>query len=428
MKFNPRHRFQFIGAFVVAMSLAGFARSDDLPGSTSSVNDLAQSQAPLAQAPQPPGNSQAPATQGKKAEIAPVAPSPDTAQSTPPPPDYRSEANREESATSFASTYAPNVIGDMGGGGPLFTVTAPRGTSFEGFKQFQVPSPSSSILGAQRLSDNDCTLPTDRVFGDYSYFHNAELTSPIDANRFVPGFEKTFLDGRMSVEMRFPMGVLESNDIVVNGPSLGTEGQFGDIQVIVKALLVEQETWALGMGMGVSVPTAPDLKITTAAGTPLVTIANQATHLLPYVGLLVKPNDNWFAQVFVQVDIATNGNPVSTNPFGNGLSSVGNIYDQTLIFADAQIGRWLYRNPNQRFSGLAAVVEAHYTGGLNAPSTLSTNVFSIGYDTAAYNVLDLTIGAHAVVGQTTVTLGFATPVTDDRGFDGELRLFVNRRF
>ena len=266
------------------------------------------------------------------------------------------------------------------------------------------------------------------MFSDYSYFHNAELASPVDANRFVPGFEKTFLDGRMSVEMRFPLGVLETNDLIANGANLGTEGQFGDIQVIVKALLVQEETWTLGMGMGVSVPTAPDLNIASVAGTPLVKIANQATHLLPYVGLLVTPNDNWFAQAFVQVDIAANGNPVSANPFGNSLTVVGDFYDQTLIFADASIGRWLYRNPDQRFSGLAAVVEAHYTGGLNAPSTVAANGFSIGYGTAAYNVLDLTVGAHAVVGHSTVTLGFATPVTEDRAFDGEIRLFVNRKF
>ncbi len=319
------------------------------------------------------------------------------------------------------------MIGDMGGG-PIFRITIPKDITHPGFANLQAPSPSASILGAQRLADNDCTLPTDRVFGDYSYFHDAQLAAPTDANRFVPGFEKTFLDGRMSVEMRFPMGILESNDLVAGSSTFGTAGQFGDLQVIVKAILLEEDTWTLGMGMGVSVPTAPDVNISPATGTQLMKIANNSTHLLPYAALLVKPNDDWFGQAFVQVDVAANDNPVSANLTGAGLTSMGDIYDQTLIFADAAVGRWLFRNPDRRFSGLAAVVEAHYTGGLNAPSTIGTGGFSIGYNTAQFNVLDVIVGAHAVIGNTTVTAGYATPVTDDRFSDGELRFFVNRKF
>ena len=48
-----------------------------------------------------------------------VAPSPDNAQTTPSTPNYRSEAGRDESAASVATSYAPNMIGDMGGG-PIF--------------------------------------------------------------------------------------------------------------------------------------------------------------------------------------------------------------------------------------------------------------------------------------------------------------------
>ena len=77
MKLNPRHRLLSIGAFVIAVTLADYARSDDLPGSTSKANDASQFQAPMAG-----GNGQSPAIDGKKAEIAPVAPSPDTVQST----------------------------------------------------------------------------------------------------------------------------------------------------------------------------------------------------------------------------------------------------------------------------------------------------------------------------------------------------------
>ena len=328
------------------------------------------------------------------------------------------------------------MIGDMGpsGASALLLVTFKAFGSELKFTTVPVPSPilAENILGCQRLADNDCTLPTDRVFGDYSFFHDAQLGTPSDASRFVPGFEKTFLEGRMSVEMRLPMGDLASSDFTVDGSPVGTNAQFGDIQVIVKGLLFRNETWALGAGMGISTPTAPGVSIASSYGTPMLTITNQSTHLLPYLALLVEPNENWFGQAFLQMDVAANGNAVSYNPDASvnlgSLHSVGTFYDQTMIFADVSVGRWLYRDPMARFSGLAAVVEAHYTGGLNAPSAISTPNLQVSYNTAEYNVLDLTVGAHAVIGNTTVTLGFATPVTNDRLFDGELRLFVNRRF
>jgi hypothetical protein len=410
-----------MGSLAVSLALSTLVWSADSPGSTPAASDASPSQSSPAQGAATPAQ-----TQGMVDRTAPAAQSSQSVQTAPSSPDYGSEAAREESTASVASTYAPNMIGDMGGG-PIVRVRLFPSEGQGKPINLNVPLPSAGILGCQRFADNDCTLPTDRVFCDYSYFHNAQLASPMDANRFVPGFEKTFLDKSMSVEMRFPMGALESNDIV-DGSPFGTAGQFGDIQVIVKALLLQEHTLTLGMGMAVSIPTAPDLNISNVSGAPLAKITNYSTHLLPYVGLLVNPNDDWFAQVFVQADIAANGNAVSADVFGNGLTSYGQIYDQTLIFVDATIGRWLYRNPGQRFSGLAAVVEAHYTGGLNAPSTVQANGFSIGYDTASYQVLDLTVGAHAILGKTIITAGFATPVTEDRVFDGELRLFVNRQF
>jgi hypothetical protein len=413
MKRIRQCRWKSLGSVAVVCALAAIARGADpvapLPPATGATQGAAPVVAP-------------------NAPVAPVVPSPPSTGAAPSLPDLGSAAFREESAPALFSSYAPNEIGDNPFSSTTYRLTFVGGTTNAKFVTFQVPSPSASMLGAQRLGDDDCTLPRDRVFADYSFFHDAQLGTPSDANRFVPGFEKTFLDGRMSVEMRFPMGSLASNDFTVNGSSVGTTDQFGDIQVIVKALLARNETWALGMGMGISVPTAPDVTVANFTGGPLAQITNHSTHLLPYFAALYTPNEDWFVQAFTQVDVAASGNPVSYNPFGNNMISVGTIYDQTMLFADVSVGRWLFRNPEGRFSGLAAVVEAHYTGGLNAPSTVQTNNFSVSYPTVEYNVLDLTVGAHAVIGKSTVTLGFSTPLTEDRGFDGELRLFVNRRF
>ena len=208
---------------------------------------------------------------------------------------FRVEAAREESAASVTSTFAPNMIGDMGGG-PLLHARIGRFGTQAAFINLDVPSPSAGILGSQRFADNDCTLPTDRVFFDASYFHEAELAAPMDASRFVPGFEKTFLCGHMSVEMRFPMGDLESDNLTANSTTFGNTGQFGDIQILLKAILLQGDTWTLGTGLDISVPTAPGLTIENPFGSPLMQIDNSSTHLLPYVALLVNPNDDWFVQ------------------------------------------------------------------------------------------------------------------------------------
>ena len=424
MKLISWYCFMSTGSLAIVLALSTFPRCDDWSGSILTVSEESQSQTPSS-----PGAAKSSATKKQEDRTTPVAPTPEGVPITPPSTgDYGFEATREESAASDTSTYTPNMIGDMGGGQNL------RITLSQGDLQINtgVPSPRAGILGRQRISDNDSPIPTDRLFCDYSYFHDAALTLPSDASRFVPGFEKTLFDGRMSVEMRFPMGIMESSDIAADSSSFGTTGQFGDIQVIGKAILLQQDSWTLSTGLGISLPTAPDVNVGLTDGTSLVKIANRSTHLLPFFGLLAKPNDDWFAQAFLQIDFAASGDPVSANLTGAALTPVGNIYDETLIFADVSIGRWLYRDPAQHFSGLAAVVEAHYTGGINSPSTLHANNgitnFALGVSPVGYNVLDLTLGAHAVVGSTTITVGYVTPVTEDRGFEGELRFFVNRKF
>ena len=289
-----------------------------------------------------------------------------------------------------------------------------------------IPSPGGGVIGRQRISDDENPLPQDRIFCDYSFFHDAYLVSPADVNRIVPGFEKTFLDGRMSVEMRFPMAIMESNNIVADEPGFGNTGQFGNLEIIVKGIIAQRDIWTLSGGMGISVPTAPDENVNLADGTQLIKVANQSTHLLPFFALLVRPDDRWFGQAFVQVNVAANGDAVSAN-LGNGLTPIADIYDQTLLFVNGMVGRWMYTSPNNRFR-LATVLEAHYTGGLNVPSAVQAGGFVVGNNSARFSAMDLTIGGHAVVNNTTFSLGFATPVTDERFFEGELRFFVNQKF
>ena len=286
-----------------------------------------------------------------------------------------------------------------------------------------VPSPSDAFLGRSKISDNNSPLPRDRVFLDYDYFHNAALTNPTDVNRFIPGFEKTFFDGLASVEVRVPMGATQSNTFDASSSTIGTNGQFGNLGVVVKAIILQDDDWTFSGGMGVEVPTAPDIDV-SGGGAPLLSVKNQSVHLLPFFGAAYQPNEDWFAQGWIQVDVGTNGDPVYVTDGAGGQMQVASLSDQTIIFADALLGRWLYREDDQ---GLAGVVEVHYAANTSNASSVNLGPILIG-GTTNFNMVDMTVGAHYQIGKTVATVGYGTPLTSDRGFDGEMKVLLNRYF
>ena len=58
-------------------------------------------------------------------------------------------------------------------------------------------------VSGPKISEEQSPMPRDRVFFNYNYFNNARSDCPNVAGR-VFGFEKTFLDGAASVELRLP--------------------------------------------------------------------------------------------------------------------------------------------------------------------------------------------------------------------------------
>jgi hypothetical protein len=146
-------------------------------------------------------------------------------------------------------------------------------------------------------------LPRDRVFFDYNYFHNARIIQGgKDVNRFTPGFEKTFLNGMASFEMRVPMMATLDSDITVDnrGSIVNAHGnEFGNLAMILKGLLWFNESLAVAGGMAITVPTADDLYVRTTAGEELMRIQNDAVFLTPYLAFLCTPNDTFFYQGFL---------------------------------------------------------------------------------------------------------------------------------
>ena len=99
------------------------------------------------------------------------------------------------------------------------------------------------------------------MYFDYSFYHNVPITDPaIDVNAYVPGFEKTFLGGLMSFEMRLPMANTLDSDFFVGGPNATSSGEVGNLGMALKAILLQNRRLAVAGGLAMTVPTAQDTR------------------------------------------------------------------------------------------------------------------------------------------------------------------------
>ena len=277
-------------------------------------------------------------------------------------------------------------------------------------------------------------LPTDRVFFLYNHFHNAlrfetDNTSTTDhVDQFTFGFEKTSDDGQWSFELRMPF----SGDVDLAGDGTAVESNgVGNLVGTLKRLLYSDSNFAAALGLAVVAPTGSDATVTFSfAGQSARTeFKNYAVHLLPYLALQMAPDDNWFFHTFAQVDIAANENAVNLQ--GPGFSDSDSLADQTLLYLDASAGYWWYRTADDSgLTGLASVVELHYTTTLNDADTANLSGAFIGNFDNRYDVLNLTAGVHSEwSGNTAVRIAVVVPLDrDERFFDSETQVSVIRRY
>lgn len=358
--------------------------------------------------------------------------------------------------TSASETFAPNMIGDRLGG-PSIPV---QYTQYGHTGTVDVGSATSLTIGRIKLSDNNSPLPRDRVFFDYSYFHNVPTGSrAVNVNRVTPGFEKTFLSGTGSVDIRMPLLYALDDEQIVSGTGLDSDysGEFGDLGVTFKLLLMQSRWLTVSYGLGVTVPTSDDLELRDYLGSTLLQINSTSVHLTPYLAA-VATNDVFFTQGFLQFDVDTNGNRVYTRSVGaggqgagfapsvlflsgvgsgvNDLEFIGRYRDQTFMYLDVAAGVWLYRNNYTRgLSGVAAIFEVHYTQSIESLDTLANNngTFRIGGDVRGaddnFSLVNFTAGLTTTCGYgKSTTIGYAFPMTGGRSFDGEIRASLNWYF
>jgi len=349
------------------------------------------------------------------------------------------------------------------GGCAIGTFSPPLAPS----ESFSANLPLAAASRRVKIAENDNALPQDRVFFLYNHFadaleinSNLDVTTPVDrrysVDRYTFGLEKTFLDRCWSVELRMPLA--GQTEFVT--PDLGISGgSVGNLAVIVKRSLYESDTAAVAIGLGIDTPTGSDVQgyasavhTTGLAKFNYFTVHNDAIHLLPFAGFVRAPNDRVFYQGFAQVDISTNGNNIDyesvayttdlrgvrhSTPMGSG--SFGTLNEQNLLYLDLSGGYWLYRNRCAccGLTGLATLLEVHYTTTLQDTDVLQRAVYPTGFRLTfenCYNrvdIVDLTVGLHAeFANHTLCRVGGVFPLStgDNRSFNSELQVQMERRF
>jgi hypothetical protein len=338
-------------------------------------------------------------------------------------------------STSGPLSSAPNMIGDFFGGAGVTYYS-------DGVNIGSAPLPGNSV-SRFKMAENTSPLPQDRIYFDFSSFTNVPLlNAPSSVNSYAFGFEKTFFDGIASVELRAPMATTVSNDIYFNNPTATSTatGEFGNMALAFKTLLLRREKFLLSGGLALTLPTAQNSYIFAnqfgVTQTPSLLIENQSVHLMPFFGGIWTPNDRWFGIGYLQVDVDGNGNAISGfDPFVSVPTeeAIGRYYDTTFLYADLGVGYWAKRSNDHHkmFTGLAYVLEFHFNQSLQGQQVLNSPNFQIGTPAENVSFTDMTVGAHLELYKlTTITASIITPLTSDgdRQFDSQFRLFVNRRF
>ena len=262
----------------------------------------------------------------------------------------------------------------------------------------------------------------------------------ISVNRFTLGTEAAFAEDIMSVELRLPMAVTLDSTYEATDPDI-SKYEFGDLYLAAKYLFYECNNRYMSAGLSLSLPTAKDSQV-FLNNDLLARIDNRSVRVAPFIGALAF-NDLYFAQGFIQVDVDVSGDDVMSDPSGTGtLTKAGTFQDPTLLYLDLQVGAWLLRDtrPTQRkrLRGLASIFELHYNRNLNdldsvdVPAFFSagsgvTGTFVVGDPEADIDVLNALAGIVLDFrGGTNMAVTYGLPLTNDKQFDSEVRVTLNR--
>jgi hypothetical protein len=447
---------------------------------------------------------------------------------TPPEPELGPERAAALGSEETVALAAPNMIGNLLGAGRSvsFFINRTQGAVFiNGLGSTNISNPkvaeNNSPLPEDRvyfrynffskaLSVVGISSSPPEFDPNLNAFRQGTATKFYDVNSYTFGFEKTFFHRMLSVEVRFPVSQTLSSDLnLSSGTVIGTSAdsvdvdgnplpgipslrivetpqatlgnertEFGNMTVILKGLIFGSPTLAISTGLSIGLPTGDDthVVVTDFLGRSNVNsvdlqrvrdfqIANETVSISPFLAVLYKPTDRFFAQGFAEFDFPVNPSSVTyseTVPINVGEPFVAttpgtltppftvhnHIDEQSLFQLDLGIGYWLFRNPEgHRLTGLAPTIELHYTTTLKNsdivtlprdPSLVSVpNALlippapTVGNRNNRLDILDLTLGTtFEFARRLTLAPGFTLPMRgqDNRTFDWEFQLQLNYYF
>lgn len=310
--------------------------------------------------------------------------------------------------------FVPNIIGDSFG--------VPRvGLTAGGLLNFPTH--------ITKISDNNNARPYDRLSFTYNIFQDVPVTFDFDGtvlthnniSEYRVYGEKTVLGGLGSLNIVLP--VLDTVSFQqTGGPTIQTGTEFGNLAFGGKLLLIDSPNIAVSAGLQIEAPTSRGFDLNGSI------IGNEAWYLTPYLASLYTPNDTFFMQSFLSYRARTGSNQVTFQGNPVGL----NLYQQDLLLADIAAGYWMLRADGNGLTGIAPVVELHYstTTESDDPFTFTSDFYG------RRDLLNLTVGTHIEINQRhIVSLGYALPLRDkpflpgglptDRVFDGEFSIQFN---
>lgn len=326
-------------------------------------------------------------------------------------------------------TRAPSMIGDFTSSGSLEDI-APT-TNF-------LPATviGGAPVGRTKIGDNGNPAVADRAFLDLAFINDAPLLpGGVDVRRFTFGLERAFLNGDVSFQLNIPgADTIDSTFFQDLDPISSRDVDIGNIGLGLKAVLSRTQMMTISLGMQVTLPTAESTLLALTTGEQALFIENESVHLLPFVGVLFRPDDDWYLSGFIQIDVVANGNPVLGDTDLTGtLRPIGKINDPTTMFLDLAIGRFVYESPDPGswIRQVALQVEGHYFRTLQANDVALQDEASVGLPGEGIDTLNLVFGATFMMpGQSALKLGYAVPTIGDNQvqFDNEFRAIFNYHF
>ena len=387
----------------------------------------------------------------------------------------RSSSRRNSSGLS----NTPFMIGDTSAGTCL---------AFTGLLDVELSHPTLTC-SRLNISENNSTLPTDRIYASYRHFHNATSTrvfqfeNDLNYDRVTLGGEKTFFERMLSCEIRLPIeNRLNSNSITrlraLDAPPVfePLEGgdfferrglkrtELGNMALIFKALMYEKQDCAVSAGVAFTLPTARDVVYQadvynnftfadpnlTAEQDILLNLnaSNETVYIAPYLAWLLAPSSRWYHQGFLQVEVAADDSTITavgsgTSEFFVSGSSVGTdawavsfpgrapLAAQTLLRLNLGFGYVVMDNPHADWiQKLTAIFETHYTTTLNDANLWSIPV--IADPGAGFGSQELTFGnLDNRVDIVNLVTGFSMnvgPLVVTNGFTAPITTGSNRGF